>query len=403
MEQKSFSYQNHRLGAVTEGKWIDLLEVLPSDPHPTYFYNLHSVKKRIDQLKTSLGGLQAKIHYAVKANAHPHILEMVRQQGCGVDTVSLGEMLHSLEHGFSPKDIILSGVGKSKKELTQSLLLGIKQINVESLSELKRLGEIASVYQRECRFGIRLNPDIQVDTHPYISTGFRENKFGIPEKQIPEVLEIVKQYSPWLKWQGLSVHIGSQIRDVEPLLQAAKALVRVRHNLTFYDQDITSLDIGGGVGIDYKSANETAELEMLKAYGRGLQNIFSDFKGEILLEPGRFLVARSGVLVTQVEYIKNNGFKNFIVVDSGMNHLLRPSLYQAYHRILPLNENTKAKKNIFDVVGPICESSDVLGYERYLPEPQEGDWLAVMDVGAYGYSMSSDYNMHDKPNEICLL
>lgn len=402
MSECSFGYQHNRLGAFVEGRWIDLLDLIESHPHPTYFYNLYSVKNRIQKLKDGLGNLNYKIHYAVKANAHPHLLEVVRQSGCGVDTVSLGEMIHSLEHGFKAKDIILSGVGKSKKELTQSVLLGIKQINVESLSELQRLGEITSVYERECRFGIRLNPDIQVDTHPYISTGFRENKFGIPEKQLPDVLEIVEKY-PWLKWEGLSVHIGSQIRDVEPLLQAARALVRVCHNLTFYNQNIKSLDIGGGVGIDYKTDDESSELAMLQEYGQGLQKIFADFKGEILLEPGRFLVARSGVLVTQVEYIKNNGFKNFIVVDSGMNHLLRPSLYQAYHRILPLKDQAKSKKAIFDIVGPICESSDVLGYERYLAEPQEGDWLAVMDAGAYGYSMASDYNMHEKPNEICLL
>lgn len=400
----SFSYKNNRLGAQTANKWIDLQDLITAaPPHPTYFYNLHSVQSRIEALKSALGKLKYSIHYAIKANAHPHILQLVRQMQCGVDTVSLGEMVHALEHGFKPKDIILSGVGKSKKELTQSILLGIKQINVESLSELKRLGEIAKMYDKVCKFGIRLNPDIQADTHPYISTGFRENKFGIPEKQLLQVVELVREYSPWLVWNGLSVHIGSQIRDVEPLLQSAKALMRVRHNLTFYEQDIRSLDIGGGVGIDYKSEDETEELNMLKAYGQGLQEIFSDFDGEILLEPGRFIVARSGVLVTQVEYIKNNGFKNFIVVDSGMNHILRPSLYQAYHRILPLLDEPSAKKSIFDIVGPICESSDVLGYERYLSEPQEGDWLAVMDAGAYGYSMASDYNMHEKPNEICLL
>lgn len=403
MNQSSFSYKGTRLGAKTQSKWIDLFELIQSDPHPTYFYNLHSVQTRIDKLKACLGPLKHKIHYAVKANAHPHVLQLVKQNNCGVDTVSLGEMVHTLEHGFKPADIILSGVGKSKNELTQSLLLGIKQINVESLSELKRLGEIASIYQKSCRFGIRLNPDIKVDTHPYISTGFRENKFGIPEKQLSDVVEIVKQYSPWLNWHGLSVHIGSQIRDVEPLLQSAEALMRVRKNLNFYGIEIQSLDIGGGVGIDYKTDDESEELAMVQEYGQGLQRIFKEFPGEILLEPGRSLVARSGVLVTQVEYIKNNGFKNFIVVDSGMNHILRPSLYQAYHRILPLIDQPESQKGIFDVVGPICESSDVLGYERFMAEPREGDWLAVMDAGAYGFSMASDYNMHEKPNEICLL
>lgn len=399
---KSFAYQNSHLCAKTSKRWIDLLPLVKEADHSTYFYNLHSIENRITALKNCLGNLNYKIHYAMKANAHPHILQVVQQMDCGIDTVSLGEMSYAIEHGFKPSEIILSGVGKSHNELRESIQVGIKQINVESLSELKRLGEIAQALEKTCHFGIRLNPDIKVDTHPYISTGFRENKFGIPEKQIPDVIEVIRSFDPWLKWQGLSVHIGSQIRDVSPLLDSAKALVRMQQTLKNSEQNITNLDIGGGVGIDYKSDDEGPELEMLKAYGEGLQNIFKDFQGEILLEPGRFIVARSGVLLTRVEYIKNNGYKNFVIVDSGMNHILRPSLYQAYHRILPVLETSKNKKEIFDIVGPICESSDVLGYERFLPRPEEGDWLAVMDAGAYGYTMASNYNMHLMPYEICL-
>lgn len=396
---ESFSYKANKLGFEGENGWVDLEELSQTLQKPHYIYNISSLKRRISALKDSLGDLNYQIHYAMKANAFPKVMQVFKEMGCGVDTVSGGEVQYALEQGFEGKDIILSGVGKSRKELLLAIEKGVYQINIESLSELKRILSICKEKQLKANFGVRINPNIKVDTHPYITTGFRENKFGVPETQLQEVAEITKAHPEQLNWQGLSVHIGSQIQDMNPLAESARALVRIKKQLSSLGIDIRVLDAGGGVGIDYKTADETKELENIATYGASLREELKDFDGQLLLEPGRTLVGRCGVLLTEVEYVKDNGFKNFAIVSSGMNHLMRPCLYQAHHRILPAL-NSEATTTIYDVVGPICESSDVLGYDRALPKIQEGQWLAVMDAGAYGSTMSNNYNMHEMPGEL---
>ena len=403
MMTSSYFYKENSLCArKSDGTAVELQSLTEGRDHGFYIYSLDSIQNKINALKASLGPLKNKIHYALKANSHPKILELFKKNGIGADVVSGGEMNWALKHGFAPSDIIFSGVGKSKTEIRQAIEQDIYQINVESLSEVSRIGEIATELQKKVRLGIRLNPNIKVDTHPYITTGFRENKFGIPEEQIKKALQIIKKNQPWLELQGISAHIGSQIREISPMMDSAKSLLTTYESLVRQGVPLKNLDIGGGVGIHYLSEDESDELAFLKTYGEGLQSLLGQFPGQLLTEPGRILVGRSGVLCTRVEYIKDNGFKNFIVVNSGMNHIMRPSLYKAHHRILPLKPQVQGPIKNFDVVGPICESSDVLGADRAMATPKEGDWLALMDAGAYGMSMASTYNHHALPEEVII-
>lgn len=398
----SFSYKNNTLGAQTKTGWQDLNTIAANQKGPFYLYNSHSVEQRIDILSQSLEGLDFKLHYAVKANAHVGLLKIFKDKKVGVDAVSRGEVAWALENGFSAQDIIFSGVAKSKDELNFAITNELYQINVESLPELERIGAIAKTLGKKARVGLRINPNIKVDTHPYITTGFRENKFGVADYQITEASAIIKKWAPWIVLQGLSCHIGSQIRELPPLLESVQSLLRSTQSLVKEGHAITTLDIGGGVGIDYSTDDETAELETTKKFYQSAKEILKDFKGRVMLEPGRVLVGRCGILCTQVEYVKYNGYKDFIIVNSGMNHLLRPSLYEAFHRILPLTVRKENAEKLFDVVGPICESSDVLGHNRVMHSPNEGDWLAIMDAGAYGMTMASFYNRHEFPNEVVI-
>lgn len=398
-----YIYKNGILGAETSAGWKDLRDVIAPYNRPVYIYNTSSVQKRIDALKKSLSGLNVQAHYAMKANANGDILSLMKKNSLGVDVVSLGEAQWALKNGFEPKDIIFSGVGKSKEELTFAVQNSFFQINVESLPELERLGGISQALQTKASVGLRLNPDIKVDTHPYITTGFRENKFGIPDEQIPQALAVIQKYSPWLELKGLSSHIGSQIRDLTPLIDSLKALLLVSQQLMAKGYNLQTIDIGGGLGIDYHSDNEESEFLMIAEFGQQIKTLLEPFKGKLLLEPGRWLVGRCGVLCAQVEYVKFNGHKNFVILNTGMNHLLRPALYKAFHRALPVEKPAASNEQaLYDIVGPICESSDVLGHDRLLHKIKEGEWFALMDAGAYGMSMSSYYNRHDFPPEIII-
>lgn len=399
---ESFAYSNKELAAQTVKGASSLLSLAQKQNKPFYVYNTSTIEKRVQVFSENLKGLDFKIHYAVKANGHEGILKLLKSKGCGADVVSLGEAKLALENGFTAEDIIFSGVAKSKDDLREAIKAGYYQINVESLQELERIGGIAKELSKKARVGLRINPNIKVDTHPYITTGFRENKFGISEDQVREALLIIKKYSPWIELQGVSSHIGSQIRELTPLLDAVQALWRITQNLMKDGSPISTLDMGGGIGIDYTKSDESGELELMKNFCLEAKKILKDFKGRVMMEPGRAIVARSGVLCTRVEYVKFNGFKDFIIVNSGMNHLMRPALYEAFHRIQPLTEYSGRPEKMYDIVGPICESSDVLGRGRQLPEPKEGEWLAIMDAGAYGMSMASSYNHHEFPSEILL-
>jgi diaminopimelate decarboxylase len=398
---QSFSYKDNRLGALSPQGWIALEDVVKNKNHPVYVYNLASFSKRIEFMRKELDQTNTRMYYALKANSNSRILATAKAAQLGVDVVSGGEAQWALENGFSGKDIIFSGVGKSKEEITLALEKDFYQINAESLEEIVRIASLAKTLNKKARLGIRINPNIKPDTHPYITTGFRENKFGISEYQIQDALQIINQNKTHLELTGLSAHIGSQIRDIKPLIETIQALVSMARNLSAQGHNLRTLDFGGGIGIDYSSDDETSEFTMMQNFSKEIRRVRKEFSGEFLLEPGRTLVARCGVLLTQVEYVKFNGYKKFLIVNTGMHHLLRPALYKAHHRILPLNTSND-NLDFYDVVGPICESSDVLGHDRQFPPVEEGAWLAIMDAGAYGMSMSSFYNRHLPPEEICI-
>ncbi len=367
---------------------------------PTYVYDLSFVSRQIEAYRTFLP-LQTKIFYAVKANANLQLLRHLNSKGINVDVVSVGEIKCALEAGFRPEQIIFSGVGKTVAELKFAIERQIYQINVESLSELKRIINLAKEMQRSVDIAVRINPDISVDTHPYISTGLKENKFGLEVSQLDEFASHVKSQSA-VKWKGLSIHLGSQIFDVEPLRAGVSTLLEKSNSYRAQFPELTRIDLGGGLGIDYQSFDFDREKKILKSYGEMVTEILGPSNYQIMIEPGRSLVGHAGALISQIQYIKKTLHKTFVILDSGMNHLIRPSLYQAHHQILTLKKYEAAAFTC-DVVGPICETSDFFARNYQLAFCQEGDYLAICDTGAYGYSMASRYNQTEMPQEICLI
>lgn len=366
---------------------------------PFYVYDLDAMRTRARALKGALSHLE--VHYAMKANASERILNTFREEGLGVDVVSGGEIKRALACGFTPEDVIFSGVGKTRAELELAIGLGIKQINVESPQELRRIVEIARALVKRPRIAFRINPDVDAETHPYITTGFRENKFGMDESFLPELASILNDSGKFVELCGLTLHIGSQLRNLAPLEDAIRKTLPLFHALRGQGLPLRTFDVGGGLGIPYTEEHTipSKDLELLEGYGAMLRRLFADFGGTVLCEPGRILVGSSGALVGEVQYVKES-HRSFLILNTGVHHLLRPALYQAYHRILPLQENSSRELRTYDIVGPICESSDVLGRERELREVRQGEFLAIADAGAYGFTMASLYNEHPLPDQI---
>ncbi len=369
---------------------------------PVYLYSQAQIRDRaqsfMKQLKSALKQ-EVSVHYAMKANFHPQLLKLLKSQGLGIDVVSIGELKIALKAGFKPQQIIYSGVGKTETEITQAIRLKIFQLNVESVAELSRVGRIADQLKIPIHIGVRVNPGVNPQTHPYIATGFRENKFGIDPSQMGPVIALFKKHKN-LRYQGLSLHIGSQLFDFSALSEALQITLKMDGEMEAQGLPSKVLDVGGGIGVDYTANSESVDPKTLENFLQVLSTHLRGVKKKICLEPGRFIVARSGVLLTEVQYVKETPHKKFIIVNTGMHHLLRPALYQAEHRILPLRKSGSGPLQTVDVVGPICESSDVIGRNRSLPQVQEGDWLAIADAGAYGYSMASHYNSFALPKEI---
>lgn len=383
---------------------VRLSSLVLDEQDPTYVYSRKGLIERIFQFQSILAkNLQQRyfIHYAVKANAHFELLKIMKTQNLGVDVVSAGELKKALETGFTPQQVIFSGVGKSKEEIRFALRSQIKQINVESVSELRRIAALSLELKLRAPVVLRLNPAVDPQTHPYISTGFRDNKFGIEENALGECLSLLRR-APELQLLGLSSHIGSQLTEFSALREAFQKMRIQFEVLRAQGFQMSHFDVGGGLGIDYQGA-PSADIEFMEQYGQVLAQELSGLEAQIQFEPGRILVARAGVLLTQVQYIKKTPFKNFVICNSGMHHLLRPALYQAFHRIFPLEKKSAknlSEKWVADVVGPICESSDFLGRDRIFESLQEGDWLCIADAGAYGASMASGYNAFPLPKEI---
>lgn len=367
---------------------------------PTYVYHLEGMIKRFQAFQKAFNG-QVEVHYAVKANGHPEVLKALSGAGCGADIVSGGEMDQCLKNGFKPQDIVFSGVGKTKKEIEKALSLQIKEINVESPAELKRVAQMSQDLGLTASISLRMNPDVNPDTHPYIKTGFRDNKFGMDASFLPELISILKE-SPQLMLKGLSMHIGSQILEVDSYLEAIEKMWPLFEELQSKGFPLETFNIGGGLGIQYESRNPSKDFELIEEFGQKVCKAFENRAVRVLCEPGRMIVGPEGLLLTEVEYIKTTPYKNFAIVNTGMHHLIRPALYQAYHQIVPVELHEERALVEYDIVGPICESSDVLGSKRKLKELREGELLAILDSGAYGASMKSVYNSQTDPKEVVI-
>ena len=391
-------YKNNQLYLSQNGQNVDLLSVAKKIDQPFYLYDINGAIQRFKEFKQFVH--PAEIYYSIKSNNHFSFSEAFLKEGSGVDIVSGGELDHSLKLKYPSDKIIFSGVGKTKKEIESALQRDIFQINVESLEELERIGRISKALNLKARVACRINPNESLKTHPFIQTGARDHKFGLEENFLPDFLNILKKY-PSLIFQGLAMHVGSQGLSIKPILKAAKKLKNIYEKLNSEGYALTTLDIGGGVGIDYKSDDLNSDLERIKEYGEGLKKIFQNFSGRLLCEPGRILTARYGWLFGEVQYIKKTSNKNFAILNTGMGHLIRPVLYQAYHRIIPVILSSSKQK--YTIAGPICESADIMAKDRVINTLKSGDWIAFCDAGAYGAVMSSAYNMHAPALEIAYL
>jgi diaminopimelate decarboxylase len=379
---------------------------------PLYVYSAGQILDRYRLFSNAFGHRDHLICYSVKANSNLSILKLLARQGSGFDIVSGGEFLRILEvNKKAASRVVFSGVGKTAAEMDLALKAGILIFNLESESEVALLAERASRLRIRARVALRVNPHVFAETHPYISTGLREHKFGIDIQAARAVYQKVKR-SRYLDPVGISVHIGSQIRTAEPFGAALAGVAALIRELEADGVQIRFVDAGGGLGIDYQgrpvpsAGSGQAEpstfdpvAEMGK-YATAVEHALEGLEGRLLLEPGRFLVAQAGSLVTKVLYVKRNGSKTFVITDAGMNDLIRPALYQAYHEILPVVRDPLAKSGIVDIVGPVCETGDFFARDREMPEVKEGDLVAVLDTGAYGMSLSSNYNSRPRPAEV---
>jgi diaminopimelate decarboxylase len=374
---------------------VSLPEVAGEVGTPVFCYNAEAIRSRYRLLDTVLAAIPHRICFAVKANSNLAVLRILQELGAGADIVSVGEMRRALAAGFSPDRIVFSGVGKAADELQAAVRTGIGHLNVESREELELVGRIAAAEQKRVQVGIRVNPDVTTDTHPYISTGKSGIKFGVPTDQVAAAAEYVLRH-PRLELTSLAMHLGSQIVDTEPFLEGIFRLTELVDRLRGLGvSTLRVLDIGGGLGIRYAEERTLDPAEFARAVIPRLVTTGLT----VYLEPGRFLVGSAGVLLTRVLYRKHSGGKDFVVVDAGMNDLVRPSHYQAYHEIVELEERGRPAGRV-DVVGPVCETGDFLALDRMLPGLQAGDGLAILGSGAYGFVMASNYNSRPRPPEV---
>lgn len=395
-----FAYKNNRLYC-EDIKVEDLAREFGT---PLYIYSYHTLVSHFLKLEQAFKPINPLICYSVKANSNLAVLRALVNKGAGLDIVSGGELYRALKVGCSPKKIVYASVGKTEKEIEEAIRIGILFFNVESLPELELINRIACKLGKVTHVAIRINPDVEPKTHKYITTGKLTNKFGIDLRSARQIL-LMRRAFPNIKIAGLHIHIGSQITESTPYIAAINKVVLFINSLKKDGIIIEYLNIGGGLGIIYdKETPQTA-----KRFAQKVLPLLKKTKLKIIMEPGRFIAGNSGILVTKVLYIKSTPKKKFVIVDSGMNDLIRPSLYGAYHNILPLQakgasafrqETGKEAGEKVDIVGPICESGDFFAKERVLPKLKEGDRIAIMGAGAYGFSMSSNYNSRARAGEV---
>jgi diaminopimelate decarboxylase len=360
---------------------------------PCYVYSHAALTAAYREFDSAFAGRDHLICYAVKANSNLAILNLFARLGSGFDIVSGGELKRVLNAGGDPQKVVFSGVGKHPQEMRAALAAGIFCFNVESEAELLRLNQIAAEMNKLAPVSLRVNPDVDAKTHPYISTGLKENKFGIPFDEAEKLYLSAQQFSN-IRFTGLDCHIGSQLTELNPFIEAAEKVLGLLARIEAQGSRIEHLDLGGGLGIQYSS--ETPPLA--RDYVTALCAKIGQRNQRILIEPGRALVGNSGLLLTRVEYLKHTPYRDFAIVDAAMNDLIRPALYDAYHEVLPVAVSDGDAK-MYQIVGPVCETGDFLGHDRRL-SLRQGDLLAVMSAGAYGMSMSSNYNTRPRAAEV---
>ena len=392
---RPFVYRNRTLHC----DQVSLAALAEEHGTPLYIYSASQISERFQLFQQAFATRPHTVCYAVKANSSLAILRLLGRQGAGFDIVSGGELervRRAYPHAL--KKVVFSGVGKQAWEIDAALKANILQFNVESEQELELLAERAKNLAIRARFALRVNPDVFAETHPYISTGLSEHKFGIAITQARAIYRRAAK-SKWLEPYGVSVHIGSQIRKVDPFAAALERVTSLVAELRRDKHNIRTIDAGGGLGIDYSDAPFDAPHQV-ERYAAALNKGLADESAHLLLEPGRFLVAQAGALLTRVLVVKKNGAKTFIITDAAMNDLIRPALYHAHHEIVPVQQ-PKGKSTITaDIVGPVCESGDFFARDRAIAKVKPGDLVALLDAGAYGLSLSSNYNSRPRPAEV---
>ncbi|WP_050453052.1 diaminopimelate decarboxylase [Candidatus Burkholderia verschuerenii] len=387
----------HYVDGVLHAEGVSAATLADQFGMPLYVYSRDALTRAYRAYADACAGRRAKIHAAIKANSNLAVINLFARMGAGFDIVSAGELARVIAAGGKAEDTVFSGVGKSVAEMREALEIGVKCFNVESIPELHALNEVAQSLGKRAPVSLRVNPDVDAKTHPYISTGLKSNKFGVAFKDARATYRAAGAM-PNLEVIGIDCHIGSQITEISPYLDALDKVLDLVEQIEADGMRIRHVDVGGGLGITYDDETPpdigqfvTTLLDHIEKRGHG--------EREVYFEPGRSLVGNAGVLLTRVEYLKPGEEKNFAIVDAGMNDLARPAMYQAFHRIVPVTQRDGAKAQTYDVVGPVCESGDWLGRDRALAIEQ-GDVLAICSAGAYAFAMSSNYNTRPRPAEI---
>jgi diaminopimelate decarboxylase len=404
----AFSYQQIRKGllwrrsaeSILHCDQVSLSRLADRFGTPLYIYSASAIRNHVRAFERAFRKVPHTVCYSVKANSNLGILRLLAGLDCGFDVVSGGELERVLRVDRRvAKKVVFSGVGKTADEMLAALKAGILLFNVESETELWVLAECAVRLRQRARLALRVNPDVPANTHPYISTGLQQHKFGIP---IGKARTLYAQASgtTYFRIAGVSVHIGSQITDVKPFAAAMERVAELVRELWADGHQIDFVDVGGGLGISYKESDLPEFHAYVAEYADALLQPLRGLKVHLLLEPGRTIVGPAGALLTQVLYKKTNGAKKFVVVDAAMNDLMRPALYEAYHEIIPVRLGKDSALETVDVVGPVCETGDFFARERELPVTSEGDLLAILDAGAYGMSLASNYNTRPRPAEV---
>ncbi|HEX9253101.1 MAG TPA: diaminopimelate decarboxylase [Ignavibacteriaceae bacterium] len=391
IESEYISYKKNKL-YVEDTSVNDLAKKFET---PLYIYSKNHFIKQYKEFENAFKDINHKIFYAMKANFNLSVISTFVKLGSGVDANSEGELFRALKAGAEPLNIILTSVGKTKNEIRLGLEKNVLMIKAESEEEIELINKIAGEMNKVARVAIRVNPDVDAKTHPYISTGLSSNKFGVDSKTALSIYKRRKDF-PNIQFTGIDMHIGSQITSIDPFVEAVEKLSELYFEIEKDGLKLEHFDVGGGIGVSYNSEKTFSILDFAK---RTIP-LFKKLNCQIIFEPGRFLTANGGILVTEVLYNKRNGEKNFVVVDAAMNDLLRPSIYQAYHHVQPVQKFSERNEIVADVVGPICESGDYFARDREITVSNSGELLAVMSAGAYGMVMSSNYNARRRLAEI---